>query len=110
MKLPHLHRTLTALLLGALALSAWSKDVLIDVRTPQEFAQGHIAGAINIDHSVIAQEIAKAKVSKDDNVILYCRSGRRSEIALNTLHKMGYRKAQNYGSMDAANKRLERQP
>jgi phage shock protein E len=108
--MPTLHRTFAALLLSALTLTAWAKDVIIDVRTPQEFAQGHIEGAINIDHSVIAQEIAKAKVAKDDNVILYCRSGRRSEIALNTLQKMGYGKAQNFGSIDEARKRLQRRP
>ena len=108
--MPTLQRTFTALLLGALTLSVWAKDVIIDVRTPQEFAQDHIDGAINIDHSVIAQEIAKAKVAKDDHVILYCRSGRRSEIALNTLQKMGYGKAQNYGGIDEARKRLQRRP
>jgi phage shock protein E len=99
-----------ALLLTTLAATGWAKDVVIDVRTPAEFAGGHIEGAINIDHSVIAQEIAKAKVAKDDNVILYCRSGRRSEIAMDTLKKMGYSKAQNYGSIDEAAKRLQRKP
>ena len=49
-------------------------------------------------------------MAKDDHVILYCRSGRRSEIALNTLQKMGYGKAQNYGGIDEARKRLQRRP
>lgn len=102
---------LAVVLLGLLTTTAtWAKDVVIDVRTPQEYAGGHIDGAINIDHSVIAQEIGKAKVAKDDNVILYCRSGRRSEIALETLHKLGYSKAQNYGSIDEAAKRLQKKP
>lgn len=99
---------LAALLLGLIANAAWAKDVVIDVRTPQEYAGGHIEGAINIDHSVIGQEIGKAKVAKDDHVILYCRSGRRSEIALEALQKLGYSKAQNYGSMDEAAKRLKK--
>ncbi|TXH90551.1 MAG: rhodanese-like domain-containing protein [Rhodoferax sp.] len=99
---------LAALLLGLLTTTAFAKDVVIDVRTPQEYAGGHIAGAINIDHSVIAQEIGKAKVAKDDNVILYCRSGRRSEMAMDVLRKMGYSKAQNFGGMDEAAKRLQR--
>lgn len=99
---------LAALVLGLLATAALAKEVLIDVRTPQEYAGGHIAGAINIDHSVIAQEIGKAKVAQDDTVILYCRSGRRSEIALDTLRKMGYRKAVNYGGIDDAAKRLQK--
>ena len=99
-------RTFAALLLATLAMSSWAREVLIDVRTPQEYAQGHIDGAINIDHAVIGQDIGKAKVGKDDTVILYCRSGRRSEIALDTLRKMGYTKVQNYGSMEEAAKRL----
>lgn len=103
-----LRHCISALLLGTLAAAAFAKDVVIDVRTPQEYAEGHIAGAINIDHTVIGQEIGKAKVAKDDNVILYCRSGRRSEIAMQTLLKMGYSKAQNYGGMDEAAKRLKK--
>lgn len=110
MTMTTLHHTFATLLLSALTLSAWAKDIVIDVRTPQEFSQGHIAGAINIDHSVIAQEIAKAKVTKDDNVILYCRSGRRSEVAQDALRKMGYTKVQNYGSMGEAAKRLQAKP
>lgn len=99
---------LAALLLGTLASAALAKEVVIDVRTPQEYAGGHIDGAINIDHSLIAQEIGKAKVAKDDTVILYCRSGRRSEMALDTLKKMGYSKAQNFGGIDEAAKRLQK--
>jgi phage shock protein E len=93
-----------ALAMGALSASA--KNVVIDVRTPQEYAGGHIAGAINIDHSVIGQEISKAGVAKDDTVILYCRSGHRAGIAQETLKKMGYQKVENYGGIDEARKRL----
>ena len=103
-----LRSTLSALLLAATALSATAKEVVIDVRTPQEYASGHIDGAINIDHTLIGQEIGKAKVAKDDTVILYCRSGRRSELAMETLQKMGYSKAVNYGGMDEATKRLHK--
>ena len=103
-----LRSTLSALLLAATALSATAKEVVIDVRTPQEYASGHIDGAINIDHTLIGQEIGKAKVAKDDTVILYCRSGRRSELAMETLQKMGYSKAVNYGGIDDAAKRLHK--
>jgi phage shock protein E len=95
---------IVALAMGALSASA--KNVVIDVRTPQEYAGGHIAGAINIDHSVIGQEISKADVAKDDTVILYCRSGHRAGIAQETLKKMGYQKVENYGGIDQARKRL----
>ena len=97
-------------LLGLLGLlgGASAKEVVIDVRTPQEFAQDRIAGAINIDYTQIAQEISRANVSKDDTVILYCRSGNRSGIALNTLKNMGYAKAVNYGGIDQARRLLQK--
>ena len=79
---------------------------LIDVRSPQEFAAGHVEGAINIEHGNIAQEIAKAGVGKDDTVLLYCQSGRRSCIALDTLRGMGFSKAENVGGIEVARKTL----
>ena len=93
--------------LALTTLSASAKNVVIDVRTPQEYASGHIAGALNIDHAEIAQEISKANVAKDDTVVLYCRSGNRSRIAQETLKKMGYLKVENYGSIEHARKLLQ---
>jgi phage shock protein E len=100
-------KTLVAsITLALLAFSAQAKDVIIDVRSPQEFATGHVDGAINIEHTAIAQEIAKAGVSKDDTVLLYCQSGRRSGRALETLKGLGFSKAENVGSIDQARKTL----
>lgn len=89
-----------------LAGAALAKDVVIDVRTPQEFQGGHVAGALNLTHETIAQTIARANVSKDDRVILYCRSGRRSGIAQSTLKGLGFTNVENYGSLEQAQKRL----
>lgn len=101
-------KSLTALCSGLLlAASALAKDVVIDVRTAQEFQAGHIPGALHMEHTDIAQQIFKAKVSKDDHVILYCRSGRRSGLALDTLKRLGFSKAENYGGMEEARKRLQ---
>ncbi|GAA5171546.1 rhodanese-like domain-containing protein [Viridibacterium curvum] len=47
-------------------------------------------------------------MSKDDTVILYCRSGRRSGVAQQTLRSMGYKDVQNYGGLDEARKRLQK--
>ncbi len=91
-----------------LAFSALARDVVIDVRTPQEFQAGHIEGALNISHTDIAQDIFKAKVNKDDHVILYCRSGRRSGLAMNTLKSMGFANTENYGGLEEAKKRLQK--
>lgn len=100
-------KTLVAsITLALLAFSAQAKDVIIDVRSPQEFATGHVEGAINIEHTAIAQEIAKAGVNKDDTVLLYCQSGRRSGMALETLKGLGFSKAENVGSLDQARKTL----
>jgi len=91
-----------------LAGAAFARDVLIDVRTEQEFQSGHIEGAINLPHGTIAQSIALAHVNKDDHVQLYCRSGQRSGIALETLKGLGFGNAENYGSLAQAQKRLQK--
>jgi rhodanese-related sulfurtransferase len=97
---------ITSLILATATLSAFAKDVIIDVRTPAEFAAGHVDGAINIEYGNIASEIAKAGVSKDDKVALYCQSGRRSGIALDTLKGLGFSKAENVGGIEQARKVL----
>lgn len=91
-----------------LACSAFAKDVVIDVRTAAEFQSGHVQGALNLPHDSISQDIFKAKVAKDDHVILYCRSGRRSDIALGTLKGMGFSNVENYGGFEQAQKRLQK--
>jgi len=91
-----------------MACSAFAKDVVIDVRTPQEFQTGHVEGALNLPHETIGQDIFKAKVNKDDHVILYCKSGRRSEVALGTLKGLGFSNIENYGGFEEAQKRLQK--
>jgi phage shock protein E len=100
---------LLAALLTLGCAGAFAKTVLIDVRTPEEFASGHLEGAINIDHQQIGEQISRAGVSKEDELILYCRSGRRSALAFDTLKAKGYARVQDFGSMDAARKKLCKQ-
>lgn len=65
---------------------------LLDVRTPQEYAEGHIYGALNINvQSDDFKELALRKLSKDSTVLVYCRSGRRSLDAAEKLTKLGYK-------------------
>lgn len=87
---------------------AFAKTVLIDVRTSAEYAQEHLEGALNIDHSAIGRDIANANVAKDDTVILYCRSGSRSGAALQTLKALGFTHVENYGGISEARKRLQK--
>ena len=80
--------------------------LVIDVRTPQEFQSGHIKNAINIPYEVIGFKIKEITDKKDQEILLYCRSGRRSGIALTTLNKLGYTHAQNVGGYEAFKKQL----
>ncbi len=65
--------------------------VTLDVRTPAEFSQGHITGAINIDveGADFAAEISK--LSKSASYAVYCHSGRRSAIATETMRKAQFK-------------------
>ncbi len=67
--------------------------IFIDVREPQEFAMGHVKGAINIPPSKL---MAGAKeldgVPKDTELVLYCLSGSRSNTSMQILKNMGYTK------------------
>lgn len=101
-----LSRLLLGLALAALPVLATAKTFLIDVRTPQEYAEGHLKGALNLDHASIAQRIAQAGVGKEDEVILYCRSGRRSALAHEDLRRLGYTRVKDYGGLDEARRRL----
>ena len=61
---------------------------LLDVRTPQEFAEGHVPDAVNVPHDQLASRLAE--VPKDKDVVIYCRSGRRSALAADVLAANGY--------------------
>jgi hydroxyacylglutathione hydrolase len=65
---------------------------VIDVRAPEEYAAGHVPGAVNIPHDQVASRLAE--VPKDKDVVLYCRSGRRSALAGEVLAGNGYTRLQ----------------
>ena len=64
--------------------------LLIDVRSPQEFAQGHIPGAVNIPHENINAYLNELEDHKDKPIIIYCRSGRRAKLAMKVLQKLDF--------------------
>ena len=80
--------------------------VLIDVRSAEEYASGHLRGAVNIPHDRITDEIGSVAADKSARIILYCRSGRRAETALNALKSAGYENVSNYGGLEDAQMRL----
>lgn len=80
--------------------SAKKQSIWIDVRSAEEYQAGHIAGAVNIPHTDIAQKISSITTDKDAEIHLYCRSGRRSDVALQELKKLGYTNITNQGAYD----------
>ena len=71
--------------------------LIIDARTAQEYAQGHLAGAINIPFDVAVSQFKALEIRKDRSVVLYCRSGNRSGKALAALKNAGYKVLHNGG-------------
>ncbi len=69
--------------------------VVIDVREPAEYAQGHVEKAINIPIRKLAAAQEFAGIPKDAEVITYCRSGNRSGRAADMLKSMGYQNVTN---------------
>lgn len=83
-----------------------NKHVLIDVRTLAEWKEGHLDGAILIPHDQIEQKITEVVSDKKTKIYLYCRSGRRTGIALDILKKVGYVDVINLGTQEEAAKIL----
>ncbi|MCB0344261.1 MAG: rhodanese-like domain-containing protein [Bdellovibrionales bacterium] len=71
--------------------------LILDVRTAQEFSQGHIEGALNIPHNEIEQRIAELGPDKSRIVVAYCAVGGRSEKAKQQLLAHGFKQVYNAG-------------
>lgn len=72
---------------------------VLDVRTPEEFSQGHIPGAILIPDYELAKRAEKELPDKNALILVYCRSGNRSRQAANTLLKLGYTNVKDFGGI-----------
>ena len=73
--------------------------LLLDVRTPQEFADGHVDGALNIPVQELESKLASLPAKKDQDVVVYCRSGARSARASGILKQAGFTKIHDLGAM-----------
>ena len=73
--------------------------VIIDARTEEEFAEGHIENAILIPEYEIADRAEKELPDKEQLILVYCRSGRRSKIASEELVKLGYTNVKEFGGI-----------
>lgn len=80
--------------------------LLIDVRTREEYESGHIEGAKLIPYEEIGARIGELTEDRNREIALYCRSGRRSGVAQQTLAKMGFKNAVNVGGYQELRARL----
>ena len=92
------NKILIALVL-AVVMSGNAYSVMIDVRTDEEWRAGYIEGAIHIPLSEIKKNIENYEISKDEEILLYCRSGNRSGRAKVILDELGYTDVTNIGGI-----------
>ncbi len=86
----------SATIITAKQLLEWVNNdqelLILDVRTPEEFATGHVPTAVNIPHTEIEARLQEVRRAGDVDVVVYCRSGRRAGIAEKILHDAGFRR------------------
>ena len=77
-----------------------SEALILDVRTPEEFASGHIPGAINLPNEEIGSQPIPLLPEKDQLLLIYCRSGNRSKQAARKLADQGYTNILEFGGIN----------
>ena len=73
--------------------------IILDTRTQEEYDQGHIPGAIVLPYDEVMEKAEGILTDKDQLILVYCRSGRRSKIAANDLVKLGYTNIREFGGI-----------
>ena len=73
--------------------------IILDVRTREEYDEGHIPGAIVISHEEIAEKAEGVLTDKNQRILVYCRSGRRSKLAAEALVELGYTNIKEFGGI-----------
>ena len=81
--------------------------VLLDVRTPQEYGEGHIPGSKNVPLQTL-DKVRSVVENKDTELFVYCYSGARSRQAASALGQMGYTNVTNIGGIAAYHGKVER--
>lgn len=74
--------------------------VILDVRSEEEFASGHIPNAVLLPHTEIADQAEELLADREQTILIYCRSGNRSKTAANELIDMGYTKVYDFGGVN----------
>ena len=81
-------------------MEAESDYIILDVRTPEEFGEKHIPGAINVANETIGSEEIPELPDKDQLILVYCRSGNRSKQASEKLVALGYTNIIEFGGIN----------
>ena len=84
----------------ALAMLARGHVLLIDVRTPDEFEESHIPGAINLPLYELLELIEEIVPELDQHIVIYCQTGRRSQSAAQALVYVGYTAVYDLGGIE----------
>lgn len=74
----------------ARALQDAAPPLVIDTRTPEEYAAGHVPGALLVPHDALDAHLARLDAARDRDIVLYCRSGRRSGLVEDQLRRLGF--------------------
>ena len=80
-------------------MNSGEEHIILDTREQDEFDEGHIPGAILIPYTEIENKAAEALPDKNKLILVYCRSGRRSKIAAESLAKLGYTNVKEFGGI-----------
>lgn len=84
---------------AAQLMEDYDDEIVLDVRTPEEYAEAHIPGAINVPNEEIGEEPIAELPDKDQIILVYCRSGNRSKEAAQKLADQGYTNVIEFGSI-----------
>ena len=102
---------LIIIMIAGFALTTFGNDaampLVIDVRTVREWNNGHLEGAVLIPYDQIGEKIGAVVKDKSQRIYVYCRTGRRTQIAKEALEKLGYKDVVNLGSLEDAAKTLK---
>ena len=80
-------------------MDSGEEHIILDTREQDEFDEGHIPGAILIPYTEIENKAIELMPDKDKLILVYCRSGRRSKIAAESLAKLGYTNVKEFGGI-----------
>lgn len=80
-------------------MDSGEEHIILDVREQDEYDEGHIPGSILIPYTEIENKAIEMLPDKDKLILVYCRSGRRSKIASETLSKLGYTNVKEFGGI-----------